>query len=289
MCVCGGIKNDVMKLSKQQIKQHQSAVDILNKDKLTFDDKLFVYQNWIPAYEEQIGLIASYFTPYEMAKDFQLEIIGSSIIDLCAGIGMLSFLYYHYNSHMQEPPKVTCIERSKTFVEVGKKIFPEATWICDDVFNEDIYKGISKFDCAISNPPFGKIKSSVDCSWLAYKGSEFEYKVIEVASHVANNGAFIIPQMSCPFQYSGKRSIEYTGSDKYVKFKKETSIDLEPNCGIDLSIYKDDWVGTSIVCEIACAEFGISAEPEMVKPVIEEITVSKEAQLNKPHTQLTLF
>ena len=48
-----------MKLSKKQIKQHNAALDVLEKDTLTYEEKLFVYENWIPAYNNQIGEIAS--------------------------------------------------------------------------------------------------------------------------------------------------------------------------------------------------------------------------------------
>ncbi|WP_293933112.1 methyltransferase [Sphingobacterium sp. UBA6645] len=269
-----------MKLSKQQIKQHENAVKILQKDKLTFDEKLQVYRDWIPAYEENIGVIASYFTPYEMAKELCVEIVGSRIIDLCAGIGMLGFTYYHWQN--QFDTEIVCVERNHKFVEVGKKLFPEATWICGDVLDTTLYDGLPTFDTVISNPPFGKIKST-HTHEMDYKGSEFEYKVIEIGNILARYGAFIIPQLSCPFQYSGKRSVEFGQSEKYKKFNKETGLDLEMNCGIDLSIYKDDWVGTSIVCEIACIEYP-TIESTMPPP-----SISANSELNNPNPQLALF
>ena len=269
-----------MKLSKPQIKQHESALRLLEKDHLTYDEKCQVYRDFIPAYSDNIGKIASYFTPSDMAGDMCIEVNGLNIIDLCAGIGMLSFTYYHWvECGGQNVPKITCIERNPTFVEVGKKLLPEATWICADVLDKSNYENFDMFDCAISNPPFGKIKSDATSDWLNYKGSEFEYKVIEIGSRIAKTGVYIIPQISCPFQYSGKPSMQWSQSKKYKKFHSETGIEIEPNCGIDVSSYKDDWVGTSIICEIACVN-------ESIQPTVD---ISPIAELNQPRPQLTLF
>lgn len=274
-----------MKLSKQQIKQHESAAKLLEKDHLTYDEKVQVYRDWIPAYSENIGVIASYFTPHDMAGDMCIEVNGLTVVDLCAGIGMLAFTYYHWvKCGGQHTPKITCIERNPAFVEVGKKLLPEANWICADVLDESVYKFLPEFDCAISNPPFGKIKSTTNSSWLSYKGNEFEYKVIEIGSRIAHSGVYIIPQMSCSFQYSGREysgGIKYDKSPKYKKFNKETGIEIDMNCGIDLSIYKDDWVGTSIVCEIACVN------DTLIKPI--EVVPELTKDPTQPYPQLTLF
>lgn len=114
-----------MKLSKNQISKHESALRLLDKDYLTYDEKLQVYKDWIPAYSENIGVIASYFTPHNMARDMCLEISGNKIIDLCSGIGMLAFTYHHWQNDKTD---IVCIERNRSFVEVGKKLLPEAEW-----------------------------------------------------------------------------------------------------------------------------------------------------------------
>lgn len=109
-----------MKLSKNQISKHESALRLLDKDYLTYDEKLQVYKDWIPAYSENIGVIASYFTPHNMARDMCLEISGNKIIDLCSGIGMLAFTYHHWQNDKTD---IVCIERNRSFVEVGKNFF----------------------------------------------------------------------------------------------------------------------------------------------------------------------
>ncbi|MEZ2446087.1 methyltransferase [Chitinophaga sp. RCC_12] len=240
-----------MKLTKQQIKAHEKCDALLQKDNLTYDEKLSIYENWYPAYGNQIGKIASFFTPISLANDFQLTVGGDSVVDLCAGIGILSFLHYHRMASWEgKECKVVCLERNADFVAVGQKLFPEATWITGDVLDRDIIMSLGKFDLAISNPPFGNIKSNTSCQWLKYKGSEFEYKVIEISGYLASSGSFIIPQGSCPFKYSGGQRYSRISTSKYDKFSKETGIEFDAAVGIDCDIYKGDWKGASPTVEI---------------------------------------
>lgn len=239
-----------MKLSKKQIKDHEYCLEFLKQDVLSFQEKLFVYENYIPAYSENIGKIGAFFTPGEMAQDLSIEVGGRKIIDLCAGIGLLGFTYYHNNNRPDKEIEVTCVENCEEFFRVGKKLFPEATWIHGSVLDYELIRSLGVFDFAISNPPFGNIKHSADASWLKYKGNEFEYKVAEIAKGLAFRSALILPQESAPFRYSGEVQYRTEKSEKYKKFEKETGIEMEFNCGIDLSQYKDKWIGTKQLCEI---------------------------------------
>lgn len=111
------------KLTKEEIKKHNAAIDLLQKDKLTYDEKLFVYENWNEGATSVNSEAGAFFTPFNLANDFGLEIYrDGNVIDLCAGIGMLSFIAYHHNRC-----KVTCVELNPTYYEVGKKLLPEAT------------------------------------------------------------------------------------------------------------------------------------------------------------------
>lgn len=244
-----------MKLSKPAIKAHEQAVQLLAKDSLTYDEKLYVFENWTPMYSNQVNKAGIFFTPVGLACDFCIEVVGDTIIDLCAGIGMLAFTYYHW---CNEKPNFTCIEINPEFVAVGKKLLPEANWICASAVDIDLLKSLGKFDCAISNPPFGKISKEKHPGEL-YHGSEFEYKVISAAKEIAKHGRFIIPQMSCPFAYSGQREMKKQSSEKHNKFISETGIILEPNCGIDTDIYKTSWNGASPSVEIVCVDYSNDA------------------------------
>lgn len=244
-----------MKLTKPQIKLHNEAEKLLSKDKLTIDERFFVIDNWYPAYKNQIGIAGSYFTPTSLARQMSIEMYGKTIIDLCAGIGCLSLIYYLNNDFGEHTPQITCVEYNQEFVEVGKKILPEAKWILGDVTDEKLIKSLGKFTCAIGNPPYGKIKTFNDSKWLKYKGSEFEYKVIEVGSYLAKYGVFLIPQMSAPFNYSGNGKYEEDKQDKYLKFEKESGIVISANCGIDTSESKNEWKGVSPTVEIVTVHY----------------------------------
>lgn len=252
------------KLTKEEVKKHNAALEILNKDHLSFEDKLFVYEHWNEGATSVNSESGAFFTPEGLARDFVLEVYeNSNVIDLCAGIGILSFFAYHYNKC-----KVTCIELNPTYVEVGRKLLPEATWINDSIFN---YKEFGHYDQAISNPPFGKIKTGIDPEIqkeLKYKGSEFDLITIDIASNIADRGSFIIPQMSTPFKYSGQPYFidtresgkgynphQQTPPAKVQKFIRETGLDYQFNVGIDTSIFKDDWKGVNVVPEVVCFDF----------------------------------
>lgn len=250
------------KLTKAQFKLHNQAEELLEKDTLTWNDKLFVYENWNESATSINSQAGAFFTPLGLAADFSLEIIDkSNVIDLCAGIGMLSFYAHHYKKC-----DVTCIELNPEYVRVGRKLLPEAKWINASIFD---YKNFGHFDQVISNPPFGKIKTGLDADVLKdfkYRGKEFEFLTIEVGEKIADYGTFLIPQGSTPFKYSNDTMkvgfcdlrMESKGYNPYgqepmqkvKKFLKETGYDPIFNVGIDTGYYKKEWKGVSPTCEV---------------------------------------
>lgn len=247
------------KLSKLDIKNHEEAKRLLDKDALSFEDKLFVFKNWKENAENINSQAGAFFTPEGLARDFCLEIYsGKSIVDLCSGIGILGFFAFHHADC-----EVTCIELNPMYYEVGKKLLPEATWINGSVFDKQIIDSLPKFNQVISNPPFGKIKTGLSGFEQNYKGSEFEFKVIEIASKIAYYGTFILPQMSTPYKYSGNNRLDITSNSKVSKFIKETGLEYEFNIGIDTSVYLGEWNGVSPMCEIVNFDFTqLSTVPE---------------------------
>lgn len=240
------------KLTKSQMKQHEEACRILEKDTLTWDDKWFVYENWNEAADHNVTANSAYFTPIGLARDFAIDVCGTKVIDLCAGIGALSFAYYHCGYHNEVKPQITCIEINQAYVEIGKKLLPEATWICADVFDPDLDLG--HFDSAISNPPFGR-KKTTHLKTGNYTGSDFEYLIIDLASRIADFGTFIIPQNSAPFKYSGAQYYQRMESQKHKRFFEQTKISMEAGCGVDTTYHQDDWKTAAPIVEITCAEF----------------------------------
>lgn len=246
-----------MKLSKAEIKSHNEAMALVDCDRpLKDDEKEFILDNFNEGALHINSAAGAFFTPRMLARDFAIEVGGGSVIDLCAGIGSLSYAVEH------KADRLVCIEINADYIRIGKRIVPEATWVHASVFDLDC-ESLGLFDVAISNPPFGNIKG--DGFKGKYAGSNFEYKVMEMASRLANYGVFILPQGSANFEYSGKQEFREIESDKAKKFREQTGILMQPNCGIDTAIYKDDWRGVSPICEIVCCEF------EQVDEVVEPI------------------
>lgn len=238
------------KLTKAQAKAHQEACDLLQKDVLTHDEKWFVLENWQESATHVNTVAGAFFTPPELARSFCIEVAGRRIIDLCAGIGTLSFLYLE-KCCWGPAPEITCVEINPDYIAVGRKLLPEARWVQASVFE---LPALGRFDFAISNPPFGNIqRGGKDAP--RYRGRQFEYHVIDIASDLADHGAFIVPQMSAPFEYSGRRDFRVVKQEGYLAFEAKTGIELGANCGIDCSACQSDWHGVAPKVEIVTADF----------------------------------
>lgn len=240
------------RLSKNQIKLHSEAEEILKKDVLTYDEKIFVYENWNEAATNNNAAAGAFFTPLGLAQDFSICLYENApTVDLCAGIGILSFFAYHFKNC-----PVTCIEINPDYVRVGKKLLPEATWINASIFDQKALMDLPIFKQAISNPPFGRFETStVD---MKYKGNEFEFLTIEIASKISEEGTLILPQQSTPFKYSGNKYYEETEpSQKLKKFLKETEHKMSLSVGIDTGYYINSWKGVNPMCEIVDVEYSL--------------------------------
>ena len=246
-----------MKLTKQQSKRHEEACRLLEKDGLSLDERWFVIENWHEGATHNTGVLGAYFTPLDLARDFAIDVVGGRIVDLCAGIGTLAFICLH-TRYWDRAPRIVCIEINPGYVEVGKKILPEADWICADVF--DAWQTVGRFDTAISNPPYGRIKAGGRAP--RYGGSLFEYKLVDLAAHIADYGTFLLPQNSAGFRYSGRQFYDRYENDEYRRFESDTGLALEVGCGVDTSIYADDWRGVKPTCEVVCCDFG-NAQPAL--------------------------
>jgi hypothetical protein len=242
------------KLTKAQAKAHQQACDLLSKDVLTEDEKYFVLENWQESASHINTVAGAFFTPLALAMDFAIEANEGRIIDLCAGIGMLSFAMRQRNAFNSEPLDITCIEINPDYVAVGRKILPEARWIEASVLDV-LDMGLGHFDFAVSNPPFGNVKRAGGKKGPRYTGSDFEFHVIDIAANIASYGVFILPQMSAGFNYSAKPEYSRQTSGKAFDFQEKTGLRFESGCGVDTSIYKNEWRGVSPICEIVCVDF----------------------------------
>lgn len=252
------------KLTKAQAKAHATAVELLAKEVLTEQDKDFVFQNWNESANHVNGAAGAFFTPYGMAFDFAYDVGGARVIDLCAGIGMLSYAVYCRSKWGERTADITCVERNADYIAVGKKLLPEATWIHADVLDV-LDMDLGHFDYAISNPPFGNIKRTRNAP--RYTGREFEFHVIDTAAHLADYGTFIVPQMSAGFKYSGQRNYTRDTDGMAVKFQELIDAEFHAGCGVDTAFYRDAWKGVSPLCEIVCVDFTEARSTSAILPV----------------------
>ncbi len=245
------------KLTKAQRKAHAEAEAILTKDRLTEDERDFVFQNWHEGANHINGAAGAFFTPWGLAADFALDAGSGRIIDLCAGIGILSYFVHHRSRWGTQVADITCVEQNPRYVEVGRKLLPEARWINADVFDwRELDLG--RFDHAIGNPPFGRVRRSANGP--RYRGPEFEFHIIDIAAELADHGAFIIPQQSATFKYSGSHCFERRASGRGYEFEQKTGLEMDAGAGVDTALFRDDWKDTSIICEIACFDFAAARE-----------------------------
>lgn len=244
------------KLSKPQIKAHNEAVERLKKDRLTTDDHDFVFDHWMESANHINSAAGAFFTPREMSWTFALEVGGSRVLDLCAGIGVLAYAVYHRSLWGSEPPcELTCVEINPDYLAVGLKVLPEARWIEADALAD---LDIGRFDWVISNPPFGRLQGH----------SAFDLAIVERAERYADDGTFILPAGSVPWSFSGHQCFDdKRPSDLARSFRERTKIDLKPNCGIDCSYWQKDWRGAAPKVEIALADY---AEARALRAAEEE-------------------
>lgn len=244
------------KMSKRDVKLHLKAMDLINSDKvLSEDDKLFIFDNYDESYSVANNMMGAFFTPMNFASDFSLEIPlirNGKYVDLCAGIGKLSYYIIEKLKREGFDFEYTMVELSSSYSVVGRRLFPDVNWIHGNVFESFTLE--KQFDVAISNPPFGNIKSS-ETKFLKYKNSNFELKLMEFAGIIASLGVFIIPQSSSSFSYSGKNYLQRDVNSKGLSFERITGHKMLPGVGIDTKFYLDDWNGVSPLCEVVTIDY----------------------------------
>jgi predicted RNA methylase len=244
-----------MKLTKPEIKLQKEVKEVLIKEVLTFEDKEFIYENFHPGTVADITSDSAYFTPLDMAYDFGLFAGRYGVcVDMCAGIGGLTFAARTRDHYDKKIKHSICIERNPKFIEIGKKLLPEAIWIQGDIFDKSIWDEITttygKVNYVYSNPPFGKVtKTGADRSWLKYKGADLDMAAIEVALNWCDNISMILPSGSLTFKYSGRPHYEEIENRKINKLKSDIGFDfIMSNPGIDTTAY-DQFKGTKITVE----------------------------------------
>jgi hypothetical protein len=270
-----------LKIPKRELKRQNELLALTKKDTLTADEIEQIYTEFNPAIINDISTDGVYFTPDGLASDAALFTYRDGhLIDVCAGIGALSYNCLMRDSYEKNIKSITCIEYNPRFVEIGKKLLPQANWICGSAFDESLWTGLTKdlldnrFDCMISNPPFGVTQVKDDSTdWLNYQGHR-DLMVLELCLRYAKNGNFILPSGSVPFEYSGRpyyRNEPDRWSQKLKKFLKDNKQHkFTMQCdGIDCSIYSDQWQNLNGI-GVECVD--ISIHPFSLYDVSDSIT-----------------
>ncbi len=237
-----------MKIPKRELKRQNELLELLKKESLTREEIEIIYEEFNPGMISEVGSAGAFFTPLGLARDCALFTPRSGhIVDVCAGIGVLSRALFDYDSYDKKIKSITCIEINPKYVEIGRKLCPRAKWICSDAFDQDLWKELTKdlkdnrFDSCVSNPPFGRIKSLHQSDWLSYQGNK-DLEVLELCLRFAKNGYFILPVGSSPFKFSGELFYKEQMGRELKRFIKGQTMPFTMTAdGIDCDVHKDGW------------------------------------------------
>lgn len=236
------------KLAKAELAAHRAAVALLERTPpLTLDERHQVYRDWHEGAGGDQTASSAFFTPIDMACYLAIEMPGrGSLVDLCAGTGRLAFFaggQYRYDPHQYD--RIICVERNPAYVEVGKRLFPEAEWICGDALDPAVIRQIGQVDIAIANPPFGTTTRS-DFTAPRYKGKRIDLAVMDVASTVAPDCWAIVPKNVATWDSRGNPQ----PSKHADAFTKATGLGVYRFSSVCPDYHADEWRGTSPAVEI---------------------------------------
>lgn len=228
-----------MKLTRRDARAHQEALALLQKsDVLSLDETIRVFGAYHPGATNITTLSGAYFTPPGLARALA-EIVpqGARVLDLCAGIGALSWALRNRNHD------IVCVEKNGEYVAAGRRLVPWAKWIEADVFS--LPADLGRFDCVISNPPFGRCPRTGDGP--RYKGANFEFHVIDIAQECATLGVFVLPSGSAPTHMREDAA-------PLAKFCRETGLRLHRS-DVDTAPYRSEWRDVAPSVEVVTVDF----------------------------------
>lgn len=240
------------KLSKQAVKKHEAALVALERIKdepRNINLREQVLRDYRADYDHNITWNNAFFTPPELAHEMMIECAGNGrVLDLCAGIGGLALAYgLRFANHIGKLSQldITCVERSQSFVDIGRKLLPEARWIVGDIRDPDLLKG-ERFDEVISNPPFGAVHER-----QKHESKHMEFIAAETAMRLSDRGTFIVPHSVLSWRMNAQRFERFENA-KYESWSQRTGLAFEANCGICVDHIK--FAQTNIRVEIANLE-----------------------------------
>ena len=164
------------KITKAQLKMHEQVENLIHGSdkKLTREQVEFCLEHWDPRASsgKHVAKNQAYFTPMTLACDACMYVGGDGrrVVDIAAGIGRLSYAVLCANYWDPKQVKVTAVELNPEYVEIGRRLLPEVDWVQSDLYDLSLWQSLPRFDEAVSNPPFGKVLTDCDTSWIGYKG-----------------------------------------------------------------------------------------------------------------------
>lgn len=238
------------KLTKAQLAAHRQAVALLESGKrLSLDETAFVFENWHEGAGGDQTAASAFFTPIDLASDMLIDTPSyGSFVDLCAGTGRLAYFaggQFAYEDTRRQYRRIVCVERNPAYVAIGKRLFPEAEWICGDALDPAVRRQIGDVDFAIANPPFGTTTRS-DFEAPRYKGKRIDLAVMDVAATLAPDCWAIVPQNVATWTRRG----DYRPSAHAEAFERATGHGIYRFSSIAPEYYADQWRGTSPQVEI---------------------------------------
>jgi len=243
-----------MKLTRTQRQDHQKAIDILNSGRAhMYDERRAVIERYHEGANHNNAAASAFFTPFDMAFHLALNVEnGGKLLDLCSGIGALTVGIL---SHGQDFDEIVMVEINPDYCDVARKLVPQAEVIQGSIYDAVLIDELRSrgFRTVVSNPPFGTISKPKGAQGPRYKG-EVHYETIDIASDLADYGAFILPQTACPFTYSGRQEYRETENLKYEAFRKATGISLEIGISVDTSVL-GKFRNTPITVELVTSDF----------------------------------
>ncbi|WP_318493471.1 methyltransferase [Photobacterium leiognathi] len=268
------------RISKEVQKKHNQAMSLINLDRdLKFSEKEFCFEN---LREELILADYSYhgafFTPMDLAESLGPHFIDAplcmenkprTVVDLCAGFGILSYCLSEFHSNQLD---LYCVEKNPVFVKIGKKLVPNATWICGSIDSPEVIDRLRqiKVDAVISNPPYGDMELDFGGR---YRGSKAEYAIAEFARSLTRGLVlFILPQGSLNFKYSGVPSFQKVKNDRYQKFSLETGVTIKPSNMVtdDSTKFRNTPITTEVCYIEGATQFDVPIESESrIKPKVD--------------------
>lgn len=243
-----------MKLTKQQARTHAAAMALIDSgQRLTLEQIEQCYTDYHEGATANQTWAGAYFTPVDMANDMKIEMPRrGSFVDLCAGTGRLAYFaggQAMWRDNRHEYDRIVCVERNPEYVRIGRRLFPDAEWICGDALDPAIWRQIGNVDFAIGNPPFGTSASS-DFKAPRYTGPHFELKALDVMAMLAPEGWAIVPSMTAPFDsrhWQRDRAVDTSRADQWTA---ATGLTLERFASIDPDYYRNDWHGVAPMVDL---------------------------------------